>query len=173
MMDQINDILSNMSQEDMDQITSLANSLLGGNFNNQQNNQNNNQNNFNSNNNYQGNTNDQNNNQQYNNQQNSFGQNNFNQNNNSQNNFNQNNNPIDNSNQSGIGDIFGSIDPATIAKISTILGKLNSKKDDQRIILIKALIPLLSDERKVRAERAIKFIGMYELLPEIKNLNLF
>lgn len=172
MMDQINEILSNMSQEDMNQMKSLADSLLGGNFNmpnpnQQQNNapppppnQDQQQQNYNQ---Y-----DQGNN---NNNQNSYQQNNNDyQYNNQQNNYQQNNNQ---SSSDSFGDLFGSLDPAMLAKIGAIMGKLNAKKDDDRIRLLKALMPLLSDKRQQRAERAMKFIGIYELLPEIKNLNLF
>lgn len=165
MMDQINQILANMSQEDMNQMKALADSLLGGaNMNNQnQNNQSANTQDYNQpNQNF-------NNNQNNNNNQNSYQQN-YNE---FQSNNQQNSQQNSSSSSDGIGDLFGSVDPAMLSKIGSIMGKLNSKKDDDRIKLIRALIPLLSDKRKLRAERAMKFIGIYELLPEIKNLNLF
>ncbi len=123
-MDQINEILSSLSDEDMDSLKSLANSLLGPNFNNSS----------------------------------SDGS--------SDDCFNNKNGHCDSDNP------FDSIDPAMIAKIGTIISKLNAKKDDDRIRLIKALKPMLSEKRKAKADEAIKMMSLFEILPELKNLNI-
>lgn len=119
-MDQINEILASLSDEDMDSLKTLANSLFGSNT-------------------------DENNNDDFSSNDCSFDD------------F---NNP------------FGSLDPAAIAKIGSIISKLNSKKDDDRIRLIMALKPMLSDKRKARADEAIKMMSLFEILPELKNLNI-
>jgi len=123
-MDQINELLSSLSSDDMDSLKSLANSLLGSSL---------------------GNNIDS---------QSSCDSCSSNEHENSD-------NP------------FGSIDPMMIAKIGSIMSKLNSKKDDDRIKLINALKPMLSDKRKARADEAIKMMSLFELLPELKNLNIF
>ncbi|MEG1437376.1 MAG: hypothetical protein RSC30_07325, partial [Oscillospiraceae bacterium] len=76
-------------------------------------------------------------------------------------------------NSEGSDNPFASIDPAMIAKIGSLMGKLNAKKDDDRIRLLQALKPMLSDKRKTKTDEAIKFMGLFELLPELKNLNIF
>ncbi|NCC88169.1 MAG: hypothetical protein EOM05_09960 [Clostridia bacterium] len=124
-MDQINELLSSFSAEDMDSLKSLANSLLGSSAGN---------------------------------------------NNDSENSYDSDSN---NEYKSGNSDnAFDSIDPLMIAKIGSIMSMLNSKKDDDRIRLIKALKPMLSEKRKARADEAMKMMSLFELLPELKNLNI-
>ncbi|MEG0978453.1 MAG: hypothetical protein RR914_03510 [Oscillospiraceae bacterium] len=125
-MDQINDILSSLSPEDIASIKSMADSILGG----------------------------------------SSGNGNQDENSN-----NSSGSPFGNS--EGSDNPFASIDPAMIAKIGSLMGKLNAKKDDDRIRLLQALKPMLSDKRKTKTDEAIKFMGLFELLPELKNLNIF
>ncbi|MEG1243505.1 MAG: hypothetical protein RSD17_01565, partial [Oscillospiraceae bacterium] len=100
-MDQINDILSSLSPEDIASIKSMADSILGG----------------------------------------SSGNGNQDENSN-----NSSGSPFGNS--EGSDNPFASIDPAMIAKIGSLMGKLNAKKDDDRIRLLQALKPMLSDKRK-------------------------
>ncbi len=119
-MDQINEILASLSDEDMDSLKTLANSLLGS----------------------------------------DFSENDNGDNSPSDCSFDDYNNP------------FSSLDPAMIAKIGMIISKLNSKKDDDRVRLIMALKPMLSDKRKARADEAIKMMSLFEILPELKNLNI-
>lgn len=124
-MDQINELLSSFSAEDMDSLKSLANSLLGSSAGNS---------------NDSGNSCDSGSNNEY---------------------------------KDGISNnAFDSIDPLMIAKIGSIMSMLNSKKDDDRIRLIKALKPMLSEKRKARADEAMKMMSLFELLPELKNLNI-
>lgn len=68
---------------------------------------------------------------------------------------------------------FASLDPEMIGKIGAIMGKLNSHKDDNRIRLLRALKPMLSDKRKKKTDEAIKIMSLFEILPELKNLNIF
>lgn len=124
-MDQINELLSSFSAEDMDSLKSLANSLLGSSA---------------------GNSSD------------------------SESSYDSDSNNEYKSENSD--NAFDSIDPLMIAKIGSIMSMLNSKKDDDRIRLIKALKPMLSEKRKARADEAMKMMSLFELLPELKNLNI-
>ena len=48
------------------------------------------------------------------------------------------------------------------------LGKLMSASDDDRCRLIKALKPLLSDERQKRADEAVRLLKLASMLPAIR-----
>lgn len=125
-MDQLNDILSSLSPDDIQSIKSMADSIFGGNSGNSSSGGTSESNGFN----------------------NSF----------------KNDNP-DNP--------FANIDPAMMANIAALMNRLNSKKNDSRVILLQALKPMLSEKRKKRTDDAIKYMGLIELLPELKNLNIF
>lgn len=70
-------------------------------------------------------------------------------------------------------DLLGNIDVETIAKIGSVMGMLNSKSDDNRVALINALKPLLSEPRRNKADDALKIIRMMEILPILKNQGIF
>lgn len=55
------------------------------------------------------------------------------------------------------------IDPDMIFKIMNILSKLNSRQNDPRCNLIMALKPLLSPERRHRADTAIELLRLMSL----------
>ena len=60
------------------------------------------------------------------------------------------------------------IDANMMKKIMGLMGQFN--KDDYRTRLIEDLKPMLSDERKQRADEAVKFLQLMEVLPLLKGL---
>lgn len=52
--------------------------------------------------------------------------------------------------------------------IMSVIGKMND--NDDRINLITHLKPLLSDERQRRADEAVKFLHIMQILPELRGL---
>lgn len=69
-------------------------------------------------------------------------------------------------NDTGFGS-FSMPDAETIMKISKIMGMFNQK--DSRSDFIAALKPYLSDPRKKRADEAMKFIKLIDLLPALQS----
>lgn len=59
-------------------------------------------------------------------------------------------------------------DEKTIGKIMSVMGKMN--KEDSRTRLILDLKPLLSDERRKKADDAIKFLQLMDTLPLLKGM---
>lgn len=66
-------------------------------------------------------------------------------------------------------DIFSSIDPKMIGKLTKIMGAMNGEPN-RRCRLIEALKPNLSPERQKRADQAIQILKLLEILPLINNL---
>lgn len=66
-------------------------------------------------------------------------------------------------------DMFSSIDPKTIGKLTKIMGAMNGESG-RRCRLIEALKPNLSPERQKRADQAIQILKLLEILPLINNL---
>ena len=62
------------------------------------------------------------------------------------------------------------IDFETITKIASVLGKLSSQPKDPGCELLSALKPMLSPERRHKADEAIKMIQLVSLLPLLKDL---
>ena len=62
------------------------------------------------------------------------------------------------------------IDFETITKIASVLGKLSSQPRDPGCELLSALKPMLSPERRHKADEAIKMIQLLSLLPLLKDL---
>ena len=60
------------------------------------------------------------------------------------------------------------IDANMMKKIMGLMGQFN--KEDYRTRLIEDLKPMLSDERKQRADEAVKFLQLMEVLPLLKGL---
>lgn len=55
-----------------------------------------------------------------------------------------------------------------ISKIMSLMSQMN--KEDYRTRLISDLKPMLSDERKQKADEAVKFLQLMEILPMLKGL---
>lgn len=72
--------------------------------------------------------------------------------------------------KSSANDFFSGIDPQTMMKIANIISKLNSKSDDPRCELIAALKPLLSEQRRHKADEAIKILKLLSMLPFLGDL---
>lgn len=53
-------------------------------------------------------------------------------------------------------------------KIMGVMGQMN--KEDYRTRLIQDLKPMLNDERKQKADEAVKFLQLMEMLPLLKGL---
>ena len=60
------------------------------------------------------------------------------------------------------------IDLNMMQKIMGLMGQFN--KEDYRTRLIQDLKPLLSDERKQKADEAVRFLQLMEVLPLLKGL---
>ena len=60
------------------------------------------------------------------------------------------------------------IDTDMMKKIMGLMGQFN--KEDYRTRLIQDLKPMLSDERKQKADEAVKFLQLMEVLPLLKGL---
>lgn len=59
-------------------------------------------------------------------------------------------------------------DDNTVNKILSVMGKIN--KEDNRTRLISDLKPLLSAERQKKADDAIKFLQMIDMLPLLRGM---
>ena len=62
------------------------------------------------------------------------------------------------------------IDFETITKIASVLGRLSSQPKDPGCELLSALKPMLSPERRHKADEAIKLMQLISLLPLLKDL---
>lgn len=71
---------------------------------------------------------------------------------------------------SSIGDMLGS---GELQSIISVISKMKSAGDDSRVQLISALRPHLSEERRKRADTAIKILKLLDVLPLIKDSGLF
>lgn len=72
------------------------------------------------------------------------------------------------SNSETAADPFGGIDPQMIAKLIELMPLLQSKGDDERTRLIAALKPLLSPQRRRKADEAIQLMRLMDMLPIIE-----
>ncbi len=59
-------------------------------------------------------------------------------------------------------------DEKMMGKLMSVMGQLN--KEDSRTRLILDLKPLLKDERKQKADEAIKFLQLMDVLPLLKGM---
>ena len=59
-------------------------------------------------------------------------------------------------------------DEKMMGKLMSVMGQMN--KEDSRTRLILDLKPLLKDERKQKADEAIKFLQLMEVLPLLKGM---
>ncbi len=71
--------------------------------------------------------------------------------------------------QQSASDMFSSVDPKMIGKLTKIMGAMNGESG-KRCKLIEALKPNLSPERQKRADQAIQILKLLEILPLINNL---
>lgn len=60
------------------------------------------------------------------------------------------------------------IDGEMMKKIMGLMGQFN--KEDYRTRLIQDLKPMLSDERKQKADEAVKFLQLMEILPLLRGM---
>ncbi len=94
-------------------------------------------------------------------------------NNNSYNNSNNNNISMENilsSFQNLNGNSFGFPDMNMLSSLAPVLQAVNSK--DERVEFINALRPLLSDDRRKKADEAVKIVRLLSLLPLLKERGL-
>ena len=70
---------------------------------------------------------------------------------------------------SSIGDMLGS---GELQSIISVISKMKSAEDDSRVQLLSALRPHLSEERRKRADTAIKILKLLDALPLIKESGL-
>lgn len=73
-----------------------------------------------------------------------------------------------NGNSEAAADPFGGIDPQMIARLLELMPLLQSKGDDERTRLIAALKPLLSPQRRKKADEAIQLMRLMDMLPIIE-----
>ncbi len=69
----------------------------------------------------------------------------------------------------GLSDLLGGVD---IGTLTTVLSKLNHNGGDDRVRLITALRPHLSEKRRQRADTAIQLLKLIDLLPLLKESGL-
>lgn len=62
-------------------------------------------------------------------------------------------------------------DFSSISKIASVMNILSSEQKDPRTDLLKALKPLLSDDKKGRVDEAVRMLQLFAILPKIKELN--
>ncbi len=60
---------------------------------------------------------------------------------------------------------FSGINPDMMAKMMSIIGKLNSAPKDPRCDLINSLKPLLSKEKQQKADEAVKMLQLLSVIP--------
>lgn len=60
---------------------------------------------------------------------------------------------------------FSGIDPQMIGKITRMMSLLNSSSSSPRCDLIKALKPLLSQDKRRRADEAMQIMKLLDILP--------
>lgn len=60
------------------------------------------------------------------------------------------------------------IDMNTVTKIMNVMGQMN--KEDYRTRLIYDLKPMLSEERRKKADDAVKFLQLMQILPLLKGM---
>ncbi len=65
---------------------------------------------------------------------------------------------------------FSGITPEMIGKISRMMGLLNSSSSSPRCDLIKALKPLLSQDKRKRADEAMQIMKLMDILPMLHGL---
>ena len=56
-----------------------------------------------------------------------------------------------------------------ISAVMSVMGRLNGKSDDNRIKLLLALKPHLTDKRRQKVDSAIKLLKLIEILPLLKS----
>lgn len=64
------------------------------------------------------------------------------------------------------------LSPAQLQSLMRVLSKMKSGAEDERIKLLKALKPHLSEERRQRTDKAIKMLKLIDLLPLLKEAGL-
>lgn len=77
---------------------------------------------------------------------------------------------------SGGGDLLKSLsglDPAMLKKMSAIMGAMNGGGNDTRTTFISALKPLLSPDRRHKADEAMRMMRLLEMLPILRNQGVF
>jgi hypothetical protein len=62
------------------------------------------------------------------------------------------------------------IDLEAVTRIASVLSRLSSQPKDPGCELISALRPMLSPERRHKADEAIKMLQLFSLLPLLKDL---
>lgn len=67
--------------------------------------------------------------------------------------------------QNNASNLFSGINPDMMAKMMSIIGKLNSAPKDPRCELINSLKPLLSKDRQQKADEAIKMLQLLSVIP--------
>ena len=84
----------------------------------------------------------------------------------------QQNTPLPTAGQNGAAEALGAlsgIDPAMMKKLSAIMGAMNGGGDDSRTAFIAALKPLLSPERRHKADEALRMMRLLEMLPILRD----
>ena len=66
---------------------------------------------------------------------------------------------------SGLGDMLGGDE---IKSIISVISQMKNSADDSRVQLINALRPHLGEERRKRADTAVKILKLLDMLPLIK-----
>lgn len=78
-------------------------------------------------------------------------------------------NTQNNSNQSNFD--FSNIDPNTIMKLSSVIGKMKNTKDDPRANLLNSLKPYLRDTKKEKLDNYINLLNVSKIAEIMKDNN--
>lgn len=62
-------------------------------------------------------------------------------------------------------------DFSSFAKIASVMNILSTEQKDPRADLLKALRPMLSEEKQKKVDEALKMIQIFTILPKIKDLS--
>ncbi|HIT52318.1 MAG TPA: hypothetical protein IAD07_00075 [Candidatus Fimivicinus intestinavium] len=65
--------------------------------------------------------------------------------------------------------MLSGLDPGMMKKLSAVMGAMNGQGNDARSAFIAALKPLLSPERRHKADEAMRMIRLLELLPALRD----
>ncbi|MBE7048642.1 MAG: hypothetical protein E7393_04655 [Ruminococcaceae bacterium] len=67
----------------------------------------------------------------------------------------------------------GEIDPSLLLTIQGLMGQINQKDQDDRAVLLSAIRPFLSEDRRPQIDQALKLLKLSKLAKTAQDLNLF
>lgn len=65
---------------------------------------------------------------------------------------------------------FSDFDFDSLSKIASIMSLLSNEQNDPRCDLLKAIRPMVSEEKKSKVDQAMKMLRLMSILPKLKEL---